>query len=165
MLKWKAQDLSLGIGQGVPVKCEDKFYLTEKVTAKQVVTTSGNRLVRDKCVVYKAHAYSKDTDGTKIQCIPHYLTYTKMFTPESVMSELPVFVDLKVIALHRPLNIGDEVRIIDMNVPEEYINLTVNITECTSRTKYATVHNGVRIEFKRIQIKATIHDKKWLLVY
>lgn len=169
ILKWKPQAKECPIGLGIVVKCNDKFYLTNKVTDKQVWTTSQNRLVKENCVVYRAHSYVKNDVDEKVLAIPHFRTYATFFTNEQVLDELPTFADLRLISIHRRLCVGESVRIIDGNLPEKLVGKTIVITHIRTNILYdgnLTEGNVVQpiTKIRRYQVKSDNNDLKWLIV-
>lgn len=174
-ITWKVSKQDT-IGIGVVVKCNDKFYLTNKVTAKLVYTSSGNRLNKENCKVMLAHSIITDDDNKKVKAVPHYETYSKMFKDEPIKTELPSYLPLKTFPVFTRLKLDDIVKINDelikvvlsntvFNVSEEQLRSEFKITEVIAKNKF-TIENkqGLSTPVKRIQIKAAI-DKVWLLVY
>ena len=175
-IKWKVSKQET-IGNGVVVKCNDKFYLTSKVTAKLVYTSSGNRLNKENCKVMLAHSIIIDDDGSKVKAVPHYLTYSKLFIDEAIKTELPSYLPLKTFPVFTRLKLTDKVKINDELIKIALLDKSYTLTEEQLRSDFEVVEvinkntfvianaKGLQTTVKRIQVKALTTNKIWLLVY
>ena len=167
---------------GVVIKYNGKHYLSIKVTDKQVWTLSGNRLDKSKCSIWKAHGFTCDSNNKRIQCLPHYRTYPKLFETIKVIDKLPNNLPLKVIWIHTVIHTNNSVRFINALLPakllevglinnveegDAILNDTYIVTEVINKNNY-TIHSTTNSnEFttvKRCELLVE-PNKRYLLIY